>query len=252
MRRLYPLTSEEQEFAAIHVDLVDKFLRYERLDPAEYYDIVIFGYLEAVQKQFRAPIDEDKQNFKALAKICMRHAVGEDRKFQNKEKRRGDPMSMDYLGTDTDGDDFSFHDLIGDATQATENQALDSDLITRILAVATPREREAIDLVCQGYETREIAEILGIARSTASTTLCHFRAKAKAVRDDREVIKSPQWARDKEKVRARNRAYQQAHRLELNAKERERYAAKRARVQEQEKRRPRCSEHQGRQIAVAI
>lgn len=252
MRRLYPLTLEEQEFAAIHVELVDKFLRYERLDPSEYYDIVIFGYLEAVQKQFRNPIAEDRQNFKALAKICMKHAIGEDKKFQNKEKRRGTPLSMDYLETDTDGDDFSFHDLIGDTTQATESQAIDSDLIARILAVATPREREAVDLVCQGYETREIAEILGIARDTASATLYHFRAKAKAVRDDREVIKSPQWARDKEKVRARNRAYQQAHRLELNAKERARYAARRAKVQEQEKRRPRCSEHQERQIAVAI
>ena len=43
MRRLYPLTPEEQEFAAIRIDLVDTFLRRERLDPNEYYDIVIFG-----------------------------------------------------------------------------------------------------------------------------------------------------------------------------------------------------------------
>lgn len=62
MRRLYPLTPEEQEFAAIHIDLVDTFLRRERLDPNEYYDIVIFGYLEAVQKQHREPIEEERQN----------------------------------------------------------------------------------------------------------------------------------------------------------------------------------------------
>lgn len=71
MRRLYPLTPEEQEFAAIHIDLVDTFLRRERLDPNEYYDIVIFGYLEAVQKQHREPIEEERQNFNALAKsVC--------------------------------------------------------------------------------------------------------------------------------------------------------------------------------------
>lgn len=206
MKRLYPLTSEEQGFAAVHIDLVEKFLRRERLDPAEYYDIVIFGYLEAVQKQCRAPIAEERQNFKALAKICMRCAVGEDKRFQNQEKRRGNPLSMDYLETDTDGDDFSFHDLIADITQATENQVFDADLAARILAVATPREREAIDLVCQGYETHEVAEILGITCNTASRIIYNFRVKAKAVRDDREVIRSPQWARDKEKVRARNRA----------------------------------------------
>ena len=158
------------------------------------------------------------------------------------------------------------------------------------MAVATPREREAIDLACLGYETHEIAELLGIARNTAYRILYNFRVKAKAVRDDREVIRSPQWVKDKEKVQARNRAYQQPHRLELNAKarirdrayraahleevrakerayraahkdeinarERARRAAKRAdkraQTHGQEKRRPRCSEHQGRQIAVAI
>lgn len=250
MRKLYPLTSEEQKFAEIHIDLVDKFLRFERLDPAEYYDIVIFGYLEAVQKQYRDPIAEERQNFKALAKICMRHAVGEDWKFQNKEKRRGNPLSLDYV--EADEDDYSFYDLIKDTVQDAENQVVDSDLIARILAVATPREREAIDLACLGYETREIAEIMGIAGNTASATLSHFREKAKAVRDDREVIKCPQYNRNKEKRQAYNRTYQQAHRLELNAKQRARYAAKRAQAQEREKNRPRCSEHQGRQVAVAV
>lgn len=114
MRTLYPLTQEEQELAAAHVDLVDKFLYYERLDPEEYYDIVIFGYLEAVQKQSREPIPEERQNFKALTKICMKHAVGEDWKFRNKAKRKGDPVSLDYMGTTAEGDDFSYYDLIAD------------------------------------------------------------------------------------------------------------------------------------------
>lgn len=116
MRRLYPLTPEEQEFAAIHIDLVDTFLRRVRLDPDEYYDIVIFGYLEAVQKQHREPIEEERQNFNALAKICMRHAVGEDWKYRLKEKRKGDllNLSLDHLDTCTENDEFSFLDFIPD------------------------------------------------------------------------------------------------------------------------------------------
>lgn len=142
MRRLYPLTPEEQEFAAIRIDLVDTFLRRERLDPNEYYDIVIFGYLEAVQKQHREPIEEERQNFNALAKICMRHAVGEDWKYRLKEKRKGDllSLSLEHLATSTDNEDFSFYDIIPDSKTDIEMQVVNLDLIERLLAVATPRE----------------------------------------------------------------------------------------------------------------
>ena len=272
MRRLYPLTPEEQEFAAIRIDLVDTFLRRERLDPNEYYDIVIFGYLEAVQKQHREPIEEERQNFNALAKICMRHAVGEDWKYRLKEKRKGDllSLSLEHLATSTDNEDFSFYDIIPDSKTDIEMQVVNLDLIERLLAVATPREREAIDLVCQGYETREVADLLGIARLTSSVTLHHFRVKAKAVLAGQEAF-VPRCQRPKQKPeekaakdKARRKAYQEAHPEEMRAKWREQGARKRARAREkklaearlqcetQEKYRPQCSEHQGRQVAVAV
>ena len=119
--------------------------------------------------------------------------------------------------------------LLVSITSDPESQTIDADLVARVLAVATPREKEAISLVCRGYEAREIAEILGIARNTANCILSNFRAKARAVRDDREVIRCPQWERNKEKIQAYNRTYQQAHREELREKQRARDRTEEAR-----------------------
>lgn len=289
MNQLQPLTDVERKMAEQYIDQVDQFLRRRRLDPAEYYDVVIFGYLSAIQRECRNPNPPENKNIYGLIKVCMERAVFTEWRRQGRDMRRCDreSLSLDCISAHTDDGEFSLYDVVADARQRTEPQVEAKDLAERVLAVATPREREAIDLACQGYETREIAKILGIARATASRILCNFRVKAKAVRDDREVIRCPQWARDKEKIQARNRAYREAHRLELNAKarirdrayraahpeevrakerayraahkdeinarDRARRAAKRTAQQAQikEKRRPQCCEHQERQIAVA-
>lgn len=291
MSKMEPLTVEEQEMAEQYFYLVDKFLKREHLDPNEYYDVVIFGYLQAIQRECRNPNPPEKKNIYGLIEVCMKRAVLMEWRCQYRDMRKGDreALSLDRIPAQMDDGEFSLYDVVADVRQSTAVQVEAQDLAERVLAVATPREREAIDLACLGYETREIAQMLGITRSTASRILCNFRVKAKAVRDDREVIRCPQWVRDKEKVQARNRKYQQEHRAEINAKnrirnrayraahpeevrakdrayyaahreeicarDRARRAAKRAeklaQVQEQEKRRPRCCEHQGRQ-AVAV
>lgn len=221
----------------------------------------------------------------------MKRAVLMEWRHQYRDMRKGDceGLSLDRIPAQTDDGEFSLYDVVADVRQSTAVQVEAQDLAERVLAVATPREREAIDLACLGYETREIAQMLGITRNTASRILCNFRVKAKAVRDGREVIRCPQWVRDKEKVQARNRAYQQAHRQEINARnrirdreyraahpeevrakdrayyaahreeicarDRARRAAKRAvklaQLQTQKERRPQCCEHQGRQEIVA-
>lgn len=49
MKKIYPLTNTQRDYAGNHVGLVYKFLYLNHLDIDEYYDIVIFGYLLAVQ-----------------------------------------------------------------------------------------------------------------------------------------------------------------------------------------------------------
>lgn len=45
-----PLNTEERRFAAENHELVFAFLREKELPVSLYYDVVIFGYLKAVQK----------------------------------------------------------------------------------------------------------------------------------------------------------------------------------------------------------
>lgn len=55
MRALRPMTQEERQFAEQNHSLVTEFIRKKHLAMNDYYDIVIFGYLSAVQQYFRNP-----------------------------------------------------------------------------------------------------------------------------------------------------------------------------------------------------
>lgn len=220
MKEMEPLTPDEQKMAEDYFHLVDKFLRKKRLDPGEYFDVAIFGYLQAVQRECRNPNPPEKKNIYGLIEVCMERAVLQEWRRQYQDRRKGDreSLSLDYIPAHTDDGELPLCDVVADIRQKTEIQVEAKDLAKRALAVATPREREAIGLACLGYEAHEIAQMLGIAVNTASRTLCNFRAKARAVRDDREVIRCPQWVKNKEKIQARNRKYRQEHKAELNAK----------------------------------
>ncbi|WP_298034307.1 ECF-type sigma factor [uncultured Dysosmobacter sp.] len=227
MHALQPLTSVEQAMAEKYFYLVDEFLRRNRLDPSDYYDVVIFGYLKAVQRECRRNWPKGDKNFLGLANICMKCAVFQEWRRLGTHKRNADRLSMsfDSIPVHTDEGEFSLYEVVADTSMDTEGQVIGEDLINRMLAEATPREREAIDYYRLGFEAREIAAFMSISVNTAARTLSNFRAKARAVMEGREVIRCPQWARDKEKIQARNRAYYAAHREEICAKKAQAYRA---------------------------
>ena len=220
MSTLQPLTTEEQEMAELYFYLIDEFLARKKLDASEYYDVAVFGYLEAIQRECRNPNPPENKNFVGLVRTCMKRAVQQEWRKMWREKRRGDltGLSLDIGHTVSESEDRTLYDFVPIAKQDIQAQVEAADLAQRVLAVATPREREAIDLAFLGSGASEIAEILGIARNTANRIVCNFRVKAKAVRDDREVIRTPGWEKNKEKIRERNRAYHETHKEELAAK----------------------------------
>ncbi len=88
---LRPLAPHEQALAEQNLDLVYRFLRANRLQESEYYDVVIFRYLLTVENWFRRP-DLYHHRFSTVAWNAMRSALHNDRR---KKRRQIKTVSLD-------------------------------------------------------------------------------------------------------------------------------------------------------------
>ena len=166
MRALRPMTQEEREFAEQHHNLVIDFLRYRRLPMDDFYDIVIFGYLSAVQQYFRNPPADVK--FKAMAFRAMKDSVLRDGEYNTRAKRCGSIVSLD---TDT----------IPDPKQDVERQTERKALLEQAASVATPREAKIIRFLVDGFALREAARFLKMPKAAAVSCMEDFYHRAKTV-----------------------------------------------------------------------
>ena len=99
MASLEPMTPAEQSVAAENHYLVERFLSSQRLPLDEWYDVVIFRYLRAVEMWFRRP-HLYRYQFSTIAWRNMSSAVYNERKKQN---RRIKTVSLDDPIPGTDG-----------------------------------------------------------------------------------------------------------------------------------------------------
>ena len=169
MRALRPMTKEEREFAEQKHSLVIEFLRYRRLPMDEFYDVVIFGYLSAVQQYFRDP--PAGVEFKAMAFRAMKDAILRDGEYNARAKRCGYTVSLDTEGR---------HSIIPDQKQDVERQTEDKALLEQAAKVATPKESKIIELLIDGFALHEAARFLKIPRSAAVSCMENFCGRARA------------------------------------------------------------------------
>jgi len=254
MKTLPPLTDEERELAEKYHHLIDKFLRRKRLDPSEYYDVAVFGYLSAIQQECRSgdQYPEEKKNFLGLVEVCMRNAVYAEWASLKLEKSKANLLSVSFDAIRVPDTESSLYEILEDPGVNIEESVAARDLVERLLAEATPREREIAEYICLGYEPGEVAEKTGLPPSTIRQYLYNFRVRARAtaggqkeeydrkleekkekrrayLESRKEEIKEQQRAyraAHLEKIRAKERAYREAHRDEINARKRAKRAAK--------------------------
>lgn len=84
--KLRPLEPHEKEMAEEHHALVLRFLRANSLPMEDYYDVVIFRYLLAVEKWFRRP-DLYRYGFTSIAWAAMSSALSREREKQRRRLR---------------------------------------------------------------------------------------------------------------------------------------------------------------------
>ena len=169
MRALRPMTQEEREFAEQHHDLVIGFLRRRRLPLDEFYDIVIFGYLSAVQQYFRDP--PIGVEFRAMAFRAMKDSILRESEYHARAKRCGYTVSLDTEG---------YHSTIPDQKQDVERQTERKALLEQAAKEATPRESKIIELLVDGFALHEAARFLKIPRAVAISYMENFCGRARA------------------------------------------------------------------------
>ena len=164
MRALRPMTQEERDFAEQRHDLVIDFLRYRHLPMDDFYDIVIFGYLSAVQQYFRNP--PVGVEFKAMAFRAMKDAVLREGEYHSRAKRCGVTVGLDDVE-------------LTDPRQDTERRVEGKALLEQVVSMATPRETRIINLLIDGFALHEAAWRLKMPRADAVSCMEDFYGRAR-------------------------------------------------------------------------
>ena len=159
------MTQEEREFAEQHHNMVIDYLRYKRLPMDDFYDIVIFGYLSAVQQYFRNP--PAGVEFKAMAFRAMKDSMLRESEYHARAKRCGITVGLDDAE-------------LTDHRQDTEQQIEGKALLEQAAKVATPKEAKIISFLLDGFALYEVARILKIPRATAESCMESFCFRARA------------------------------------------------------------------------
>lgn len=107
------LTDEQRKFAQEHHYVLENFLRYRRLPTDEFYDVVVFRFLRAVQ-QYDEREDLRQYKFSTVANYAMRSAVSN---YFAKEKRRKDNLQMLSLDYRFGKSEFTLGDILADKNQ---------------------------------------------------------------------------------------------------------------------------------------
>ena len=154
MSRLHELTQLQRQFAEKHQDTVFRFLSHKRLPMEDYYDIVIFGYLQAVQEYDENPA-LSRFRFSTIAWTKMGDCLGKHFSYENKPKRKAPTVS---IHTHT-SDGLALNEILPDRQKDLQAQAADGLVAMEVLSCLTETEQQMVYLKADGLTCREIAEI---------------------------------------------------------------------------------------------
>ena len=154
MSRLHEMTPLQRQFAEEHQDTVFRFLSHKNLSIEDYYDIVIFGYLQAVQEYDENPALSRFQ-FNTIAWTKMSDCLGKHFSYENKPKRKAPTVSIHTYTSDG----LTLNEILPDRRKDLQAQTADRLLAMEVLSCLTETERRMVHMKADGLPCREIAEI---------------------------------------------------------------------------------------------
>lgn len=161
-----PLTKMESEFAAEHHALIGTFLRAFDLPEEDFYDVAVFGYLNAV-RSYLAQEELRRDSFRTVAYRAMNRCVRRSHEFWMQETHSA--LTESYR------EEFHSQDLRDTVAETCESvlsfQALAGQLTHRQLRIAEMR--------VEGYCDSEIADYCRIGYREVQAEI--GRAKARII-----------------------------------------------------------------------
>ena len=147
-----PLTKEQQDFAAEHHGLVYKFLNDNHLPENEFYDVIIFPYLKAVQDYCNSASTQ-KYSFSTIAIRQMKFRLYDYFRTQARRKRNAEVISI-HLGLYPDG--VPLEEVLpgqDSLMQEFEMQQMLHDLASHV----SEQQMKIVRMKGYGYGIREIS-----------------------------------------------------------------------------------------------
>lgn len=149
-----PLTDEQKRQAEENHDLVYAFLQANHLPESQYYDVVIFGYLCAVQEYCEKP-ELRRYSFSTVAWKRMKRELFNDRKYQMSPRHCAPTISLQNIVSDDSATTLA--ELISRENEIMEQ--LEMELLLHALAKKLPRRQmRIIRMKLDGAKMHEIAK----------------------------------------------------------------------------------------------
>ena len=160
--KLSPLTETERTYATANHNLIYSFLHRFGYDIEEFYSIAVIGYLKAVQIYHRREDLRNQYSFTCISYQCMRSQIGNYIKKMSTQKRKpSEPLSsLDAEYADME----NLYNCIGG--KSLESEYMEVESISELLEKFTDIQRNIIILRMEGYDNKEICELLEIGATT--------------------------------------------------------------------------------------
>lgn len=164
-----PLTKEQRDFATKWHNLIYTFLNDKGLPEADYYDIVVFGFLRAVRRYFTEP-KLLKYSFSTIAWQAMQQSLSTHYRAQSCQKRHAYVVSLhSYDGP------YTLEEVLP-APDRVMAQLETELLLHDLAALASRQQMTVVRMKSAGYNMREIAKKESIPMKRVRELLEEIRA----------------------------------------------------------------------------
>lgn len=151
---MQPLTEQEKQFAEKNHGLVYSFLHRYKYKDDDFYDIVIFGFLKAVQVYHRKADVKRKYDFEFIAWQYMRSETGNHFRMESALKRK---METATIGLDKQDIEDVYN---------LENRFIERETFLEYVRRLDDEQRKIIEWRIRGYNNMETCSGLQMKKST--------------------------------------------------------------------------------------